>query len=247
MEKTAIIILAAGLGTRMKSKDAKVLHKIHNKEMILYVVEASKKVVGKNIIVVVGYQAEKVKEVISARHEVFFAEQERQLGTGHAVKMAVPFVARDIEDVIVLCGDVPLIEPETLKQAMKEHKQQKRHITVLAVNIDEPTGYGRIVLNEKQAVTKIVEEADADEIQKKIKTINTGIYCFDKEFLVDAVSKIKTENAQNEFYLTDVIEVGHRENRNIGAIIGKNPEEFIGVNSVEELKKLESLVSIRRH
>ncbi len=247
MDKVAVIILSAGLGTRMKSKDAKVLHRIDDKEMILYVVETAKKVVGNNIVVVVGYQAEKVKKVVSVRHEVYFATQEQQLGTGHAVKIAIPFVPDIVDDVIVLCGDVPLVEAKTLKNAINEHRKKNRHITVLAVELKEPTGYGRIVFDENKRVTKIVEEADASESQKKIKLVNTGIYCFEKKFLIDAITKLKSDNSQHEIYLTDIVEVGYRENKRIGGIIGEKPEEFTGVNSVEELKKIESFIKLRRH
>ncbi len=242
-DKIEFIVLAAGLGTRMKSDKAKVLHELNGKAMILYIIETLKNIVETNIIVVVGYQAEQVKKVINELHEVSFAYQKNQLGTGHAVSTAMPYIRQETENIVILCGDVPLIRDETLKKLIMEHSNGKCDMTILATKISDPTGYGRIIVNEKNVVTKIVEETDADETEKKINTINTGIYCVRKEFLSNALKIVKPSNVQGEFYFTDVINIGYKEQKKIQAVIlGEDPNEYIGINSKNELEKAEKIV-----
>jgi UDP-N-acetylglucosamine pyrophosphorylase len=247
-DKISFVVLAAGLGTRMKSEKAKVLHELNGKPMILYIIETSKNIVGKNIIVVVGYQAGKVMKTISEKHEVCFAKQDKQLGTGHAVLMAVPMIEKHIENIVILCGDVPLVDTETLKKLIQDHLSASCDMTILAVQITEPKGYGRIVIDEKNRVTRIVEETDADENEKKINIINSGIYCIRKEFLFDAITKIKPANVQGEFYFTDIVNIGYQERKKIQAVtLGDDPFEFMGINSCEDLGKAEKIVFTRMH
>ncbi len=247
-DNIAIVVLAAGLGKRMKSDKAKVLHELNGKPMILYLIETLKKFVGKNIIVVVGYQADNVIKIISEKHDVFFAKQDKQLGTGHAVLSSKPSIDQHIENVVILCGDVPLVNDETLKKLILDHLTANCDMTIIAVKVTEPKGYGRIVVDDKNMVTRIVEEADADENEKKINIINSGIYCIRKEFLFDALKKIKPANAQGEFYFTDIINIGYQEQKKIQAItIGNDPFEFIGINSREDLEKAEKIVCARMH
>jgi len=177
----AVIILAAGRGMRMKSKKAKVLHEIMGKPMVLYVIETAKKITDNNVILVIGDQAEKVRSIISESTKVIFAIQEEQLGTGHAVLWALPYVPDNAEEVIILCGDVPLITYETLMRFYEDHVKAERDISILAVELDNPKGYGRILIDERRRLLGIVEESDASTAQKKIKNINTGIYCVKKE------------------------------------------------------------------
>jgi UDP-N-acetylglucosamine diphosphorylase/glucosamine-1-phosphate N-acetyltransferase len=239
----ACIILAAGLGTRMKSNKAKVLHQLLDKPMILYVVETANQVAGKNVIVVVGHQAEKVKQVVGDRFQVNFALQKEQLGTGHAVMCALDMIPVDVEDVLITCGDVPLLTYETLSALLKYHQDQKRDISVLAVKVDNPTGYGRILMDQNGHFTGIVEEADANAKEKTIPLINSGIYCIKKMFLSNNLNRIESDNAQNEFYLTDIIKIGHDQNRSMGVVVGNNQEEIIGINSPDELKQAERILS----
>lgn len=247
-DNTAFIVLAAGLGTRMKSSKAKVLHEFLGKPMILHILETITKIVGKNIVVVVGYQAEKVKKIISEKYNVIYAIQEKQLGTAHAVLSAKPYIPEDIENIVILCGDVPLVKTETLKKLIVDHLNAGNDMTILSVKINEPTGYGRIVVDEQNMVKRIVEEADADENEKKIKTINSGIYCIQKEFLFDGIDKIKPSNAQGEFYFTDIINIGYKGQKKLQAItIGNDPFEFMGINSCEDLKKAEKNVYMGMH
>ena len=246
-DNVAIIVLAAGLGKRMKSEKAKVLHKIGGKEMILYVLESAKKIAGNNIVVVIGHQGEEVKRVVSSQFHVSFAWQKDQLGTGNAVSAALPEIPHSIHDVIVLCGDVPLVSDESLAKLVNDHRKGNRDISLLAVKVDAPKGYGRVLFDDKRNVVKIVEEADADELQKKIDIINTGIYCVNKEFLMSGTQKIRPDNAQNEYYFTDIIEIGHMEKKKMGAIIEDRPQEFMGINSQEELQKVEDAVGRNIH
>lgn len=243
--KTACIILAAGLGTRMKSDKAKVLHPLLKKPMIQYVVETACRIVGKNVIVVVGYQSEKVKEAVRAQSDVFFAVQEKQLGTGHAVMCAMDLLSDDVEDVLILCGDVPLMTQETLLLFLEHHRKEHREASVLAVPVDDPTGYGRILTDPKGRLAGIVEEADATIEQKAINLINSGIYCVKRAFLNENLNRIESNNAQNEFYLTDVIKIGYKQNRPIGVVTSPNQEEIIGINSPNELERAEGILRLR--
>ncbi len=238
----AVIILAAGQGTRMKSYKAKVMHEIAGRPMILYVVEAARKIAGDNVIVVIGHQAQKVREIISESATLHFAYQEEQLGTAHAVQFAVPHIPDGCDEVVILCGDVPLIRTETITALIEEHLSAARDISLLAVELDNPYGYGRVLVDESRKVFGIIEEADATAAQKKIKLINAGIYCIRKAFLLQALPKIRTNNVQSELYLTDIMGIGHAENKEIGVMIGTDPLEVIGVNTVQELKRVETIM-----
>jgi UDP-N-acetylglucosamine diphosphorylase/glucosamine-1-phosphate N-acetyltransferase len=240
-DNLAVIILAAGLGKRMKSGKAKVLHEVLGKPMVLYVTETAKQVAGDNVILVIGHQAERVREVVSEAHNVMFALQKEQLGTGHAVLCALPLIPEQVGNALILCGDVPLITGRTLTRFMNEHIKEKRDISLLAVQVDDPKGYGRIITDEKMNLAGIVEEADATEEQRLIKTINSGIYCVKKEFLTTALNRIRPDNAQAEFYLTDIIAIGYNEDKRIGVMVGEDPDEVRGVNNLEDLRKVENL------
>jgi UDP-N-acetylglucosamine diphosphorylase/glucosamine-1-phosphate N-acetyltransferase len=241
----AVIILAAGMGTRMKSDKAKVLHKILGKPMVIYVVQTAKRVVGNNVILVVGNQADKIREIVSENNELIYAIQKDQLGTGHAVLCALPYIPEHIEEVVILCGDVPLLSSDTVVRLIDDHIKAKRDISLLAVDVDDPTGYGRVILDEDLRVSKIVEEADATDEQKKIKTINAGIYCVKKEFLLNSLGKIKSDNAQAELYFTDIVEIGYREKKVVGVLASRDYEEVIGVNTCQDLIAVEAVMHKR--
>lgn len=241
----AVIILAAGLGKRMKSNRAKVLHEVLEKPMVVYVVEAAIPIAGKAVVVVVGNQAEEVRRAVACRAEVMFALQDQQLGTGHAVKCALPHLPSMCEDVMVLCGDVPLITTETLKALAVEHIQSKRDITLLAVDLDHPHGYGRILLSSDGHVLGIVEEADASPEQRAIRTINSGIYCINRAFLEEALPRLTNANAQGEYYLTDIVRIGYESGRNVGAAWAIDPNEILGVNTPQDLARVEEILEKR--
>ncbi|MDJ0784344.1 MAG: NTP transferase domain-containing protein [Desulfosarcinaceae bacterium] len=232
----AVVILAAGLGTRMKSNMAKVLHEIHGRPMIHYVVATARKIAPEGVIVVVGHQADRVEAAVRTDHTARFALQAEQLGTGHAVRCAMSALPHDATDVIILCGDVPLIRPETLQRLWEDHTGSARTLTVLGVEMGDPKGYGRLLLDKQGAFTGIVEEADASEAQKSVRLVNSGIYCVERSFLGQALGEVSADNAQGEYYLTDIVGIGHDRGLAMGVLKGSDPSEVIGVNSPEELK-----------
>ena len=242
---TAVIILAAGLGTRMKSNKAKVLHEIQGRPMVSYVVETARQVAGNNVIVVVGNQAEKVRQVVSGNEDLLFAYQEKQLGTAHAVLCAVPQIPEPCTEVVILCGDVPLIRPETVSRLIDDHLEAQRDISLLAVELENPFGYGRILLDSNDQLSGIVEEADATSKQKRIKMINSGIYCVNKEFLVRALPQVRSNNAQGELYLTDIIEIGYIAKTTMGVMVGADEREILGVNNLKDLQQVDAIMKTR--
>ena len=244
--KLAVVILAAGMGTRMKSDKAKVLHEIDGRPMIAYVVEVAQQIAGNNVIVVIGNQAPAVRASLSAYPKLLFAYQDQQRGTAHAVLCALPHIPDHCEQVIILCGDVPLIQPETIAGLVKDHLDDARDISLLAVELDNPFGYGRVLVNEKNAIAAIIEEADATVEQKKIKLINTGVYCINKNLLLEALPKIGSDNAQGELYLTDVIGIGYRENRKMGVRISADSQQILGVNTCQDLELVEGIMKKRQ-
>ncbi len=241
----AVIILAAGLGTRMKSDKAKVLHKLRGRPMILYVVETAEQVAGDHIILVVGHQADRVRSTVSSHAMVQYAFQKEQLGTGHAVQTAIPFLDDPISDIVILCGDVPLLTAHAVCSLVDDHREKGRDITLLAVDVDDPSGYGRLILDDDGTVMRIVEESDASEMQKRIRTINAGIYCVRKETLVDTVARLRPTNRQKELYLTDIIEIGNHFGRSIGVVFGDDPDQVTGINTVDDLWAAERLMNAR--
>ncbi len=245
IKNIAVIILAAGLGTRMKSGKAKVLHEIQGRPMILYVVETARKIAGDDVIVVIGNQAQQVRAIISETAELLFAYQEQQLGTAHAVRCALPQIPAHCDHVIILCGDVPLIQPETITELVEDHLNARHDISLLAVELDNPFGYGRILLDDNKQLSAIIEEADATADQKQIKLINSGIYCIDKAFLLEALPKIRPDNAQGELYLTDIMSVGYQEKRNMGVMVGTNCQQILGINTCQDLATVDAIMKTR--
>ncbi len=237
-----VVILAAGKGTRMRSDTAKVLHRVAQKSMIVHVVERAMEIAPDSIHVVIGHQAEQVKNEVSSFYQVNFAYQKQLLGTGDAVKTAIPGIGSRIKDVLVLCGDVPLIKGTSLKALVEAHKKNNSGVTVLATEVNDPKGYGRIILDHHNRLLCIREEADATMAEKRIKKINSGIYCFDKDLLVSALNEISPENSQGEYYLTDVIEIVQRKNQKISVVTIEDSRQVIGVNTLEELCRAEYLM-----
>ena len=225
-DNVAAIILAAGLGTRM----------------ISYVLETAHAVAPENIVVVVGHQADEVERVCSQTPGVGFALQEEQLGTGHAVQSAMPLLAERVEEVIILCGDVPLLKAGTVKQLLQDHMENKRVLSLLAVKVDHPRGYGRVIMDDRRNLTKIAEEADATADEKTVRLINSGIYCVNRMFLNASLARITPNNAQGEFYLTDIIGIGYDDGKKIGVMVGEDATEVSGVNSIADLKFVEGAI-----
>ncbi|MGM0452041.1 MAG: NTP transferase domain-containing protein [Thermodesulfobacteriota bacterium] len=243
MENLAVIILAAGKGTRMNSDQAKVIHEVAGQPMILYVVDAATRIAGSEIIVVVGTQGEAVRSVVSARDSrVRFAWQENQLGTGHAVLSALPVLSDHIKQVVILCGDVPLIQADTLNAFIEAHCNSGHDITVLAAYMQNPKGYGRLI-TENGHVRRIVEESDANSDEKRICHINTGIYCVNRNLLENALSQINSDNAQNEMYLTDIVGIAAQNNTRIGMFTCSDNTEMLGINTPADLETVAAIIS----
>lgn len=243
MSDTGAIILAAGKGTRMKSDLPKVLHKIGDKALAEYVIDAVKDAGIEKICLVIGYQADRVKE--SIHRDVEYAYQEEQLGTGHAVMCAKDFLDR-CEDVLVLCGDTPLVTGDTIKALMDFHKKEGNYVTVLSAIMDDPTGYGRIVRDAQGNFVKNVEHKDATEEERKICEINSGMYIFNSKELKEGLGSLTTDNAQGEYYLPDVITAIRDKGLKVGAFSAKDPQDIFGINTVEQLEAAKRIIDIRQ-
>ena len=233
------IILAAGEGTRMKSKTPKVLHKVVGKSMIEHVIDAADLVGCNRKVVVVGSGREKVEAELS-KLEVSFVHQAERLGSGHAVMVAEHEIHNE-EDVLILCGDTPLIQGKTLQKLMEVHRESGNACTVLTAELEAPFGYGRIVRDAKGNVLKIVEEKDADEETKEIKEINSGIYCFKGDLLKTYLSKIDNNNSQNEYYLTDMLGLLNGAGFKVGTAVVEDFDDLRGVNSRLQLSESETI------
>ena len=239
--KLKTIILAAGAGTRMKSKLPKVLHKVCGQTMLDHVIDAAKSSNVEECIAVIGHGAEKVKE--SLDQDVKTVLQKEQLGTGHAVIMAQDYIEEGI--VLVLCGDGPLITEETLNRIMDYHKQGNFKATVLTTDLPNPKGYGRIIRDIEGQLEKIVEEKDTTEEEKAIMEINSGIYCFDGAILKEALPRLKNDNAQKEYYLTDILSIIRNMGFGVGVYKLEEYEEIMAVNSREQLADVEAIMRRR--
>jgi len=234
------LILAAGKGTRMGSDLAKVLHRIHGRPLLEYVVEVAEAVGSEKIVVIVGHQADVVRETFAGRGFVF-VDQREQLGTGHAVLQARQAFAGYDGDVLILCGDVPLLPPGTVRRLLDEHARAGAMVSVLTALLDNPKGYGRIVKDDEGTLLRIVEERDATEEERKIREINSGIYLSGAPFLFDAVSRITNRNDQKEYYLTDIVEIAQRGGLLVHACLAEDARSVMGINTPEELQKAEEI------
>ncbi|MFB7141605.1 bifunctional UDP-N-acetylglucosamine diphosphorylase/glucosamine-1-phosphate N-acetyltransferase GlmU [Gottfriedia sp. NPDC056225] len=240
MSNKYAIVLAAGKGTRMKSKLYKVLHPVCGKPMVQHVVDHVKSVGVQNIVTVVGHGAELVKTQLGDDSE--YALQAEQLGTAHAVIQAAPTLKDKEGTTLVICGDTPLISPETIEALFAEHDRLQAKATILTAHIEDSTGYGRIIRGENGSVLKIVEHKDANLEELAVKEINTGTYCFDNKALFDALSEVNNDNSQGEYYLPDVIEILKAKGEIVAAYKTANFDETLGVNDRYALSIAESLM-----
>ena len=237
------IILAAGKGTRMKSDLPKVLHKVAGISMLEHVFRSVNAINPEKTVTVIGHKAELVEQVLAGQTE--FVRQTEQLGTGHAVMMAEPVLENLTGQTLVIAGDTPLITGESLKNLIDFHINHKNVATILTAEADNPFGYGRIVRNQHGEVLKIVEQKDASDFEQQIKEINTGTYVFDNARLFEALKNINTNNAQGEYYITDVIGIFRENGEKVGAYTLKDFDESLGVNDRVALATAESVMRRR--
>lgn len=238
------VILAAGKGTRMKSDTSKVLHKIFDKTLLGYVIDAVNKtnLIEKSF-VIVGHQADQVEKFVKDNYDnASTALQMPQLGTGHAVSMVCPQLEDFDGEIIILCGDTPLITEKTLKDFIEFHRSKNSDLTVMSAIFENPTNYGRIVRNGDK-LAGIVEEKDASPAQKKIKEVNAGIYLLNWQKIKPAFSQLTSNNAQGEYYLTDIISWGGAQGLNVNAYILENNEEIFGINSKAHLAEATQILN----
>lgn len=237
------VVLAAGQGTRMKSKLYKVLHPVCGKPMVEHVVDHVQSLNVSRTVSIVGHGAEKVKDQLGDKSE--YVLQAEQLGTAHAVQQAEGLLG-ELEGVtMVICGDTPLIRPETMKALLEHHQQQNAKATILTAVAENPTGYGRIIRDADGQVAQIVEQKDSSPEQQLVKEINTGTYCFDNEALFATLKLVKNDNAQGEYYLPDVIEILKQQGEIVSAYVTEDFSETLGVNDRVALAQAEELMRAR--
>lgn len=244
MKTLSCIILAAGEGKRMKSAYGKVSHALGGRPIVQYVIEAARTLEPEKIAVVVGHDAERVKKAAGAGVE--FVLQDEQRGTGHAVMRARPFFQGSEGDLLIVSGDVPLIRPETLRALLGAHRAAGAACTLLTAMLKDPSGYGRVIRRTNTGKPyKIVEEKDADRFEKAVEEINSGIYIFDAPSLLRIIDRLSPENRQGEFYITDAVGLLVSEGKTIEAVQAEEPSEVLGINSRDELAKMEKVLQQR--
>lgn len=248
MKNLATVILAAGKGKRMKNPDkSKVMFELKDKPMIQYVVELALKIHSEKIIIIVGHQKQSVMDFIRETFKndidkISFASQDEQLGTGHAVMQTKLYLENFEGDTLILSGDVPLLNVNTVQSFLDFHNENGFSASLLSANFENPFGYGRIVRDGEGNFIDIVEEKDASDDIKKIDEINSGIYIVDNQNLFEALKTLKTDNAQGEYYLTDIFNYFKDKKMKIGAVPTKNNIEITGVNTVEQLEEMEKMI-----
>ncbi|MBK5259778.1 MAG: bifunctional UDP-N-acetylglucosamine diphosphorylase/glucosamine-1-phosphate N-acetyltransferase GlmU [Thermoanaerobaculia bacterium] len=241
-----VIILAAGLGTRMKSSTIKILHRAAGRPIVDYVLDLAARLSDTPPVMIIGHQRETVQESVGSRAR--YAIQEKQLGTGHAVLQAASILESAGlagKRVLILSADVPLTRPETLQQLIDEHERSKNALTLLTMKLAEPAMYGRIVRGPDGSVTRIVEAKDASADEMMIDEVNAGIYVFNGENLFDNLRNLSNSNAQGEYYLTDLLATLRQSGQRVGAVIAGDPVEALGVNSRADLAAVDTEIQRR--
>ena len=240
-----VIIMAAGLGTRMKSNTVKVLHRAAGRPIIDYVIDLAAALTNERPVVIVGHQREAVQQSLGDRAR--YAVQDPPRGTGHAVLQASQVLKNDLtgRKVLILSGDVPLTRVETLQQLIDDHEQNGNALTLLTMKLDDPAMYGRIVRDPSGGVQRIVEAKDATPDEKAINEVNAGIYVFEGEHLFDRLRSLSSNNAQGEYYLTDMLALLRKAGQRVGAVVAADPIEALGVNSRAELATVEGEIQRR--
>jgi bifunctional UDP-N-acetylglucosamine pyrophosphorylase/glucosamine-1-phosphate N-acetyltransferase len=242
-----VVILAAGKGTRMKSARPKVLHALAGLPIIEHVLRTADHLRADSTVVVIGHGADELRAALKNRPALQFAVQSPQLGTGHAVAQAESVLAGKRGTLLLLYGDVPLLQPATLLRLVDHHRRAKSSLTVLTMKLADPYGYGRIVRDKKKQITRIVEERDASGDERKIQDVNSGIYCFDLKPLFGALRQLASDNSQGEYYLTDLVAIYRRRKFRVDTLLMDSPEELRGVNSRVDLAELGAVLRARKN
>lgn len=245
MSEITALILAAGKGTRMKSQKAKVLHEVFFQPMLHHVMDAVMETSVNATAVIVGHQRDWVMEILQG-YTFTPVIQNEQLGTGHAVLCGEEACAGS-DIVLILCGDIPLIRPETLEKMIRQHQETGSLLTLMTTEVENPFGYGRILKNDKGKVKAIVEEKDSNELQREIREINSGIYLTDRDFLFQALKKVGTDNSQGEVYLTDIVAIANNQGHGVNTYLHDEAIDVLGVNSRVELAIAHSELQKRRN
>lgn len=240
-QSLAVVILAAGKGTRMQSDSAKVLHPLAGRPLLIHVLDTVATLNPQRVLTVVGYQAEEVQKACVGR-PVEFVEQTEQLGTGHAVMQAEAALQDFSGDVLILCGDMPLIQPSTLQALIRKHQDTGAGCTLLSLKTKEKKDFGRVVRGSEGSVERIVEALDASEQEKTIDEYNAGVYCFNKGILFKALDSVDSSNAQREYYLTDTVGILSRNGHPVVCHSTQDADEIFGINSSEDLKRAEQII-----
>ncbi|WP_346290271.1 bifunctional UDP-N-acetylglucosamine diphosphorylase/glucosamine-1-phosphate N-acetyltransferase GlmU [Sphaerothrix gracilis] len=237
----AVAVLAAGRGTRMKGTLPKVLHSLGGKSLVERVLDSLKTADPARRFVIVGYGSQQVEQALSHLSDLEFVEQAQQLGTGHAVQQVIPHLADFQGDLLVLNGDVPLLRPETLQNLIQQHQTHRNAATILTAQMADPSGYGRVFCNEQHIVTEIIEDRDCSATQKQNRRINAGVYCFNWPQLAQALPQLKTDNDQQEYYLTDVVKLLSP----VMAVDVADAAEIQGINNRKQLAAAATLLQER--
>lgn len=244
MWQLATIILAAGKGKRMKSDLPKVLHPINGRPMVQFVIDVAEEIGSEKIVLIVGHKRELVMQATKDR-TVEYAVQTEQLGTGHAVLQTRPFFADYDGNILVLSGDVPLLRAQTLQRLIEIHKKESPLATLLTAEMENPSGYGRVVRNRMGFVKQIVEEKDASPEIQRIKEINVGIYIFRSKPLFETLPLLKNDNRQKEYYLPDVLKIYVERDEKIAAVLSSDVDETHGINNLQQLQQAERILRRR--
>jgi len=233
------------MGKRLGGENQKTIKKILGKPMLLYLLETVKKFNPEKIIMVVGFKKEEVFEELKDE-KVEYVEQKELKGTGNAVLCTESLLCDYYGDIVVLNGDVPFITEKTIRELIKLHRESRSSCSFLTTILNEPKGFGRIIKDKNGKVLEIVEELNANEEQKKIKEVNAGVYIFNSKDLFSALKKIEPDPIKKEYYLTDIIKILNSENKKVSTYLTEDPEETIGINTLEDLKRAEEIIKKRR-
>ncbi len=245
MGQITALILAAGEGKRMKSDKAKVVHQVYGKAMIEWVYEAVRSAGIDKCVAIVGHKADQVKDCMG--NKVEYVLQERRLGTGHAVQQAHRYFDEGEGQILVLYGDTPLISAKTIKSALQYYNEGNYRAVVISADVDDPSGYGRIIRDSEGRFLKIIEQRDANEAEKAIREINSGMYVFSSKELADTLKLLKNDNEQGEYYLTDTLEIMLSKGYKVGVFKAADSDEILGANDIQQLEQIAEIMEKKKH